>query len=45
MTVENFVRILWTVFQKLEKKSENDRILVIFELILAVSQITVTRFY
>ena len=25
MTVENFVRIVWTVFEKIEKKSKNDR--------------------
>ena len=24
MTVENFVRIVWTIFEKLEKKSKND---------------------
>ena len=35
MTVENFVRIVWTVFEKIEKKSKND-FLAIFGLILAM---------
>ena len=36
MTVENFVRIVWTVFEKIEKKSKNDCFLAIFGLILAM---------
>ena len=35
MTVENFVRIVWTVFEKIEKKS-NYCFLAIFGLILAM---------
>ena len=34
MTVENFVRIVWTVFEKIEKKTKTGRFLVIFGLIL-----------
>ena len=36
MTVENFVWIEWTVFEKIEKKSENGCFLAIFGLILAM---------
>ena len=39
MTVENFVRIVWTVFEKIEKSRKMaafGRILVIFGLILAM---------
>ena len=36
MTVENFVQIVWTVFEKIEKKSKNDCFLAIFGLILAM---------
>ena len=36
MTVENFVRIVWTVFEKIEKKMKNDCFLAIFGLILAM---------
>ena len=36
MTVENFVRIVWTVFEKIEKKSKIDCFLAIFGLILAM---------
>ena len=36
MTVENFVRIVQTVFEKFEKKSKNDCFLAIFGLILAM---------
>ena len=36
MTVENFVRILWTVFETIEKKLENDCFLAVFGLILAM---------
>ena len=36
MTVEIFVRIVWTVFEKIEKKSENGCFLVIIGLILAM---------
>ena len=36
MTVENFVRNVWTVFEKIEKKSKNDCFLAIFGLTLAV---------
>ena len=36
MTVENFVRIVWTVFEKIEKKTKNDCFLAIFGLILAM---------
>ena len=36
MTVENFVLIVWTVFEKIEKKSKNDCFLAIFGLILAM---------
>ena len=36
MTVENFVRIVWTVFEKIEKKSKNDCFLAIFGLIFAM---------
>ena len=36
MTVENFVRIVWTVFEKIEKKLKNDCILATFGLILAM---------
>ena len=30
MTVKNFVRIVWTVFEKIEKKSKIGRVLPIF---------------
>ena len=36
MTVENFVRIVWTVFERIEKKLKNDSFLAIFGLILAM---------
>ena len=36
MTVENFVRIVWTVFEKIEIKAKNDSFFTIFELILAM---------
>ena len=36
MTVENFVRIVWKVFEKIEKKSKNGCFLAIFGLILAM---------
>ena len=36
MTVENFVRIVWTVFEKIEKKSKNGCFLAIFGLILSM---------
>ena len=36
MTVENFVRIVRTVFEKIEKKSKNDCFLAIYGLILAM---------
>ena len=36
MTVENFVRIVWTVFEKIEEKMKNDCFLAIFGLILAM---------
>ena len=36
MTVENFVRIVLTVVEKVEKKSKNDCFLAIFGLILAM---------
>ena len=36
MTVKNFGRIEWTVFEKIEKKSKNDCFLAIFGLILAM---------
>ena len=36
MTVENFVRIVWTGFEKIKKKLNNDCFLAIFELILAM---------
>ena len=36
MTVENFVRIVWTVFEKIKKKSVFGLILTIFGLILAM---------
>ena len=36
MTVENFVRIVWTVFEKIENKSENGCFLTIFGLILVM---------
>ena len=36
MTVENFVRIVWTVFEKIEKKMKNDYFLAIFGLTLAM---------
>ena len=36
MTVENFVRIVWTVFEKIEKKIEKWLFLAIFGLILAM---------
>ena len=36
ITVENFVRIVWTVFEKIEKKIEKWLILAIFGLILAM---------
>ena len=35
MTVKNFVRIVFTVFEKTEKKSKNDCFLAIFGLIVA----------
>ena len=36
MTEENFVRIVWTVFEKIGKKLKNGCFFTIFELILAV---------
>ena len=36
MTVENFVRIVWTVFAKIKKKSKNGCFLAIFGSILAM---------
>ena len=36
MTAENFVRIVWTVFEKIEKKMKNDCFLAFFGLILAM---------
>ena len=36
MTVENFVRIVWTVFEKIEKKIKYDCFSVIFGLILTM---------
>ena len=36
MTVENFVRIVWTVFEKTEKKLTIDCFLAIFGMILAM---------
>ena len=36
MTVENFVRIAWTLFEKIEKESKNDGFLAIFGPILAM---------
>ena len=36
MTVENFARIVWTVFEKTEEKSKIDCFLAIFGLILAM---------
>ena len=36
MTVENFVPIVWTVFEKIEKKIEKRLFLAIFGLILAM---------
>ena len=36
MTVENFVRIVWTVFEKIEKKTKTDCFLVDFGLNLAI---------
>ena len=36
MTAQNFIRIVWTVFEKIEKKSKNECFLVIFGLILAM---------
>ena len=36
MTVENFVRIVWTVVEKFEKSQKNDCFLAIFGLILAM---------
>ena len=36
MTVEIFVRVVWTVFEKIEKKVKNDCFLAIFGLILAL---------
>ena len=36
MTVENFVRIVWTVFEKIEKKSKKGCFSAIFGLILAM---------
>ena len=36
MTVENFVRIVWTVFEKIEKKLKSGCFLAIFGLILAL---------
>ena len=36
MTVENFVRSVWTVSEKIEKKSKNDCFLAISGLILAM---------
>ena len=36
MTVQNFIRIVWTVFEKIEKKSKNECFLAIFGLILAM---------
>ena len=36
MTLENFVRIVWTVFEKIEKKMKNDCFLAIFGLFLVM---------
>ena len=36
MTVEKFVQIVWTVFEKIEKKSQKWLFLAIFGLILAM---------
>ena len=36
MTVENFVRIVWTVFEKIEKSRKMAVFLAIFGLILAM---------
>ena len=36
MTVENFVQIVWTVFEKIEKKSKKGCFLANFGLILAM---------
>ena len=36
MTVQNFIRIVLTVFEKIEKKSKNECFLGIFGLILAM---------
>ena len=36
MDVQNFVRIVWTVFAKMKKKSKNGCFLAIFGLILAM---------
>ena len=36
MTVKNFFRIIWTVFEKIEKKIEKYLFLAIFGLILAM---------
>ena len=36
MTVENFVRIVWTVLEKIEKKLKNYCFLAIFGLTLAM---------
>ena len=36
MTVENFVRIVWTVFEKIGKKINNECFLAIFWLTLAI---------
>ena len=39
MTVQNFIRIVWTVFEKKEKNRKLSGFLAIFGLILAVSHI------
>ena len=36
MTVHNFIRIVWTVFEKIEKKSKNEYFMAIFGLILTM---------
>ena len=36
MTVQNFIRIVKTVFEKIEKKSKNECFFAIFGLILAM---------
>ena len=44
MTVENFVRIVWTVFEKIEKKSKNRCFWAIFWLFWGIFGLILAMF-